>query len=147
MLAPVPVRAWPCRFRAWVAVWLPRLSPAGAGFTSTQPPVPAKYQKPVPAPPPAVPSVWYTISPCGGVAMAPRWAAVRRGMSRPWVVEVRSSTALGLGVGVPMPTLWARPARPSSSRAQRRRKAKTFFITSCVVRAAEVIFLRVALPA
>lgn len=59
--------------------------------------------------------------------MASRWAWLRRGASRPWVLLLTSSTAEALGVVVPTPTLfwaWAAVAAvPLSSRASSTRRA------------------------
>ena len=43
------------------------------------------------------------MSPAAGVAMAARWARVMRGGRKPLVVLLTSSTALALGVVIPMP--------------------------------------------
>ena len=53
---------------------------------------------------PAVPSVWYTISPVAGVAMAVRCAAVMRGGRNPLSVADNSRAAEALGLEVPIPT-------------------------------------------
>jgi hypothetical protein len=56
---------------------------------------------------PAIPSVWYTISPVAGLAIAVRCAAVTRGGKNPLSVADNSRAAVAAGDDVPIPT-WLR---------------------------------------